>query len=165
MKNLFETVNYFEDIIRFDKIKTSVNIEDINEIKDITKRINCYTQINYSLLEDLEDTNFYVKNICPERELVICIKDLIYSVGSEDQNRIDIKINEGDCYYTTDFGHDTVMIKSINGVSIRMKKSTFRYYFGVIDAKGRTIKEFYSSKIFREMDDDENWWNWKNLYR
>lgn len=157
MKNLFETVNYFEDIRRFDRIKASVNIEDINEIKDITKRINCYTQnnkINYSLLEDLEDLNFYVKNICPERELVICIKDLIYSVGSEDQTRIDIKINEGDCYYTTDFGHDTVMLKSIDGVSIRMKKNTFRYYFGVIDAKGRTIKEFYSSKIFREMDDD-----------
>ena len=156
MKNLFETVNYFEDIRRFDRIKASVNIEDINEIKDITKRINCYTQnnkINYSLLEDLEDLNFYVKNICPEGELVICIKDLIYSVGSEDQTRIDIKINEGDCYYTT-FGHDTVMLKSIDGVSIRMKKNTFRYYFGVIDAKGRTIKEFYSSKIFREMDDD-----------
>lgn len=162
MKNLFETVNYFEDIRRFDKINTSVNIEDINEIKDITKRINCYTQnnkINYSLLEDLEDLNFYVKSICPERELVICIKDLIYSVGSEDQTRIDIKINEGDCYYTTDFGHDTVMLKSIDGVSIRMKKDTFRYYFGVIDAKGRTDKEFFSSKIFREMDDTNDYEN------
>lgn len=160
MKNLFDTINYFEDIRRFDKIKASVNIDDINEIKDITKRINCYTQnnkINYSLLEYLEDLNFYVKNICPEREIVICIKDLIYSVGSEDQTRIDIKINEGDCYYTTDFGHDTVMLKSIDGVTIRMKKSTFRYYFGIIDAKGRTLKEFYSSKIFKEMDnEDEN---------
>lgn len=156
MTNLFETVNYFEDIRRFDKIKSSVNIVDINEIKDITKRINCYTQnnkINYSLLGDLEDLNFYVKNISPERELVICIKDLIYAVGNDDQTKIEVKISEGDCYYTMDFGHDTVTLKSIDGVSIRMKKHTFRYYFSVIDAKGRTIKEFYSSKIFREMDD------------
>lgn len=152
MLNLIETVQYYEDLRRLAKIKGTNNLE----IVAITKRINNYTQnnkINHRLLEDLQG---YGESLETNQELVICIKDLIYSVGDEDQTRIDIKIREGDCFKVVDFGHDTITITMFNGrVTIRMKKDTFRYYFAVINAKGKSIKDFFKSKIFTEMDNCE----------
>lgn len=151
MENLIETVQYFEDLTRLSKIKGANNLE----IVAITKRISDYIhndKINKNLLKDLQG---YSESLENEQDLIICIKDLIYAVGNDDQTRITIKIREGECFKVVGFGHDTISFKSfIGGLTIRMKKSTFRYYFGVINAKGKSIKEFFSSKIFREMDDD-----------
>lgn len=153
MTNIIETVNYYEDLRRFIEIKDTNNLE---EIAGLTKRMNNYIQkgkINQYLLKDLQ---LYGDSLGHEEELVICIKDLIYSVGNDNQTKIDLKISEGECFKVTDFGFDTITIKSFNNRStIRMKKSTFRYYFGVIDSKGRTTRDFFKSKIFREMEENE----------
>ena len=152
MKNIIETVSYYEDIRRLSEIRDTDNLE---ELVEITERINHYNndKINYHLLKDL---TYYGELLKAEQELVICIKDIIYSVGNDDQTKIDIKINEGDCFKVTGFGHDTISFKSFNGgLTIRMKKNTFRYYFGVINSKGKSIMEFFNSKIFREMDNNE----------
>lgn len=152
MTNIIETVNYYEDLRRFSEIKDTNNLE---EIAGLTKRMNNYIQkgkINQYLLEDLQ---LYGDSLVNEEELVICIKDLIYSVGNDNQTKIDLKMSKGECFRVTDYSYDTITFKSFNDrITIRMKKKTFRYYFGVIDAKGRTIREFFNSKIFREMDDD-----------
>lgn len=150
MTNLIETVNYYEGLRRFSELKGSDNLEEICEL---AKTTNYYVQgdkINQSLLADLE---VYGNAIEDDQELVICIQDLIYSVGNDDQTRIDIKINEGKCYFITDYGQDTVTLNSFGGgLAIRMKKSTFKYYFGVINAKGLSFDEFIDSKIFKEME-------------
>lgn len=123
-------------------------IEEVNNLEIVasTERINNYIQndkIDYHLLK-------------AEEELVICIKDLIYAVGNDDQTKISIKLVEGKCFKVTEYGHDTITLKSFNdGLTIRMKKKTFRYYFGVINSKGKSIKEFFNSRIFREMDCEE----------
>lgn len=150
MYNIIETVNYYEALRRFSAIKGT---QHIDEIVELTKRTNDYIQqdkINRSLLDDL---CVYGKSIKNEEELVICIQDLIYSVGNDDQTRIDIKINEGYCYYVTDYAQDTITLNSFGGgLAIRMKKNTFRYYFGVINYKGKSFEEFIDSKIFKEME-------------
>lgn len=150
MYNIIETVNYYEALKRFSAIKGSENLE---EIVELTKTTNEYIQqdkINHSLLDDL---CVYGKAIKGEEELVICIQDLIYSVGNDDQTRIDIKINEGHCYFVTDYAQDTITLNSFGGgLAIRMKKNTFRYYFGVVNSKGLSFDEFIDSKIFREME-------------
>lgn len=150
MHNLIETIQYYEDLRRFSEIKGTENLE---EIVELTKRTNDYVQkskINHSLLSDLY---VYGKSIKGKEELVICIKDLIYSVGNDDQTRIDYKIKEGNCYFVSDYGQDTITLNSFGGgLAIRMKKSTFSYYFGVINSKGKSFDEFIDSKIFREME-------------
>lgn len=150
MRNMIETVQYYEDIRRFSEIKGSDNLE---EIVELAKRTNDYIQrnkINQTLLADLE---LYGKHIEGDQELVICIQDIIYSVGNDDQTRIDIKLSEGNCYFVSDYAQDTITINSFGGgLAIRMKKSTFKYYFGVINSKGISFDEFIDSKIFREME-------------
>lgn len=153
--NIIETVNYYEDLRRFEELKGSDNLE---EVAELTKRMNNYIQkgkINQYLLKDLQ---LYGESLGNEQELVICIKDLIYSVGDVfDNSRIDVKISKGDCFKVTEYSYNTITIKSFNDRrAIRMKKSTFRYYFGVINSKGKSIKEFFNSKIFREMEEHEN---------
>lgn len=154
MTNLIETVQYYEDLRRFSEIKGNGNLE---EIENLTRTMNHYirnNKINQYLLADLQ---LYGESLGYEEELVICTKDLIYSVGAENQSRIDIKIKKGKCFRVTDYGHDTITFKSFNDrLTIRMKKNTFRYYFGVINSKGKTIKDFLNSKIFREMEEYEN---------
>ena len=153
MNNLIETVQYYEDLRRLSEI------EDVNslEIAAVAKRISDIQddKINYHLLKDLQ---YYGELLKAEQELIICIKDIIYAVGNDDQTKISIKIHEGDCFKVVGFGHDTISFKSFNGgLAITMKKNTFRYYFGVINSKGKSIKEFFNSKIFKEMDnEDEN---------
>lgn len=150
MTKLIETVQYYEDMRRFSELKGSDNL---TEICELVKRTNDYIKrdkLNQSLLADLE---VYGKHIENDQELVICIQDLIYSVGNDDQTRIDIHINEGNCYYITDYAQDTITLNSFGGgLAIRMKKTTFKYYFGVINSKGKTFEEFIDSKIFREME-------------
>lgn len=150
MMNLLETVDYYESMRRFSELKGSDNLEEICEL---TKRTNEYIQkdkIKQNLLQDLE---VYGKHIKDEQELVICVKELIYSVGNDDQTRIDIKIAEGKCYFVSDYGQDTITLNDFNGgLAIRMKKQTFRYYFGVINSKGKSFEEFIDSKIFKEME-------------
>lgn len=150
MRDLIETVSYYEDMMRLSKKEV-----DNLEMVACTERMNYYIKndrINYSLLKDLQR---YGESLENEQVLIICIEDLIYAVGNDDQTRITIKIREGDCFKVVGFGHDTISFKSFNDdITIRMKKSTFRYYFSVINAKGLSIKEFFLSKIFREMDDD-----------
>ena len=153
MSNIIETVQYYEDLTRLSKIKGDINLESVA----IAKRINNYVQnddrINNHLLKDLQ---LYSESLEQENELVICIKDLVYSVASYDQCRIDIKIKEGDCFKVTGFAQDDIIFKTFNNkLTIRMKKKTFKYYFGVINSKGKSIKEFFNSKIFREMDDEK----------
>lgn len=157
MTNLIETVSYYEDMRRFSNLKGSDNLDEICEL---AKRTNYYVQhdkINQGLLQDLE---IYGKHIEGEQELVICVKDLIYSVGNDDQTRIDIKITEGNCYFVSDYGQDTITINNFGGgLAIRMKKNTFRYYFGIVNSKGLSFDEFIDLKIFREMEkyeDDED---------
>lgn len=148
--NLIETVQYYEDLTRLSKIKGANNLE----IAAIAKRISDIQddKINHKLLKDLQ---CYGECVEVGQDLVICIKDLIYAVGNDDQTEIRISIKEGQCFKVVGFGHDTISFKSFNdGLTIRMKKRTFKYYFGVINSKGKTIKEFFSSKIFREMDDE-----------
>ena len=154
MKNIYETVHYYEDLRRFLEIKDSDNLYEISEL---SKSINNYIQknkINKHLLKDLQSCGDSLDN---EQELVICIKDLIYSVGNDNQCKIDVKISEGDCFKVTDYGWDTITFKNFNGsITIRMKKSTFRYYFGVINSKGKSLEEFFNSRLFREMEEYEN---------
>lgn len=154
MTNLIETVHYYEDLRRFSEIKDSGNLE---EIEELTRAMNHYirnNKINQYLLRDLQ---LYGESLGYEEDLVICIKDLIYSVGAENQTRIDIRINKGNCFKITDYGHDTITFKSFNdSLTISMKKNTFRYYFGVINSKGKSIKDFLNSKIFREMEEYED---------
>lgn len=150
----FETIHYYEDLRRLSEISDTDNLD---EIAELTKRINYYIQndkINYHLLKDLQ---YYGELLEAEQELVICIKDLIYAVGNDNQTKIVVKLKMGKCFKVTDYSQDTVTFKSFNGsITIRMKKDTFRYYFGVINSKGKSIKEFFSSKIFREMDEYED---------
>lgn len=148
--NIIETVNYYEALRRLSEINGSDNLE---EIAELTKRINNYIQndkINHELLEELQGYNEYY-------ELVICIKDIIYSVGNDDQTRIDVRIMKGECFKVLGYIQDTISFKSLSGdMTIRMKKKNFRYYFGVINSKGVSLKEFFNSKIFREMEEYEN---------
>ena len=154
MRNIYETVHYYEDLRRFLEIKESDNL---NEISELTKSMNNYIQknkINKHLLKHLQD---YGDSLNNDEELVICIKDLIYSVGNDNQTKIDVKISEGDCFKVTSYGWDTITFKSFNNdITIRMKKSTFRYYFGLINSKGESLKEFFKSRLFREMEEYEN---------
>lgn len=157
MYNLLETVSYYEDMRRFSELRGTDNLEEICEL---AKRTNYYIQndkINQTLLEDLE---IYGKQLKDEQELVICIKPIIYAVGNEDQTRIDIRICEGNCYFITEYGQDTITLNNFGGgLAIRMKKNTFRYYFGVINSRGKSFDEFINSKIFKEMEkceDDED---------
>lgn len=157
MYNLLETVSYYEDMRRFSELKGSDNLEEICEL---VKRTNDYIQndkINQGLLQDLE---IYGKHIKDEQELVICIKDIIYAVGNDDQTRIDIRIPKGNCYFISDYGQDTITLNNFGGgLAIRMKKNTFRYYFGVVNSKGLSFDDFINSKIFKEMEkykDDED---------
>lgn len=149
MRNMIETVHYYEDLRRLSELERCDNLE----IVAITKRMNEYNQndkINYHLLKDLQ---YYDGLLKAEEELVICIKDIIYAVGNDDQTRITIKIREGECFKVIDYSNNTITIKSFNDrLTIRMAKNTFRYYFGVINSKGKSIKEFFTSRIFREMD-------------
>lgn len=150
MTNLIETVQYYESMRRFSELKGDDNLEEIISITKKTNELIQRNKINQTLLADLE---VYGKHIEGEQELVICIQDLIYSVGNDDQTRIDIKINTGNCYFITEYGQDTITLNSFGGgLAIRMKKQTFRYYFGVINSKGKSIKEFFNSKIFEEME-------------
>lgn len=153
MTNLIETVHYYEDLERISKIKGGSNLE----LVAITKRISDYiknSEIDKKLLKDLQ---VYGDSVEGDQELVICIKDLIYAVGNDDQTKIEIKITEGKCFKVVDYSYNTITFKSFDGkLTIRMKKDTFRYYFGVINAKGKSIKEFFSSRIFKEMDEYEN---------
>lgn len=154
MTNMIETVQYYEDMRRFSELKGSDNLEEICELTKRTNELIQRNKINQTLLADLE---VYGKHIEGEQELVICIQDLIYSVGNDDQTRIDIKINEGNCYFITDYNQDTITLNSFGGgLAIRMKKSTFRYYFGVINSRGLSFDEFIDSKIFREMEKYED---------
>lgn len=150
MTNLIETVHYFEDLTRLSKIMGVKNLETAV----ITKRISDNIQsgkIDNNLLKDLQ---VYSKSVEEGQDLIICIEDLIYAVGNDDQTRITIKIREGECFKVVGFGHDTILFESFDDrTTIRMKKKTYRYYFGVINSKGKSIKEFFNSKIFREMDD------------
>lgn len=150
MVNMMETISYYEGLRRFSEIKGT---QCLDEICELAQRSNYYVQhdlINQTLLADLE---VYGKAITGEQELVICIQDLIYSVGNDDQTRIDIKINTGNCYFVSDYGQDTITINNFGGgLAIRMKKNTFRYYFGVINSKGKSFDEFIDSKIFKEME-------------
>lgn len=154
MRNLIETVNYYEGLRRFSELKGSDNLEEICEL---AKATNYYVQndkINQGLLQDLE---VYGKSIEGEQELVICIQNLIYSVGNDDQTRIDVKINEGNCYFITDYNQATITLNNFGGgLAIRMKKSTFKYYFGVINSKGKSFEDFIDSKIFKEMEKYED---------
>lgn len=154
MTYLNETVNYFENMKRFSELKGTDNLEEIISITKKSNEIIQEEKINYTLLDDLLLYNKYVQG---EQELVICIKDLIYSVGNDDQTRIDIKINEGNCYFVTDYTQDTITLNNFGGgLAIRMKKHTFRYYFGVINSKGKSFDEFIDSKLFREMEKYED---------
>lgn len=141
MKNIYETVRYYEDLMRFLEIKDSDNLD---EILELSKSMSNYIQnnkINKNLLKHLQSYGDSLEN---EQELVICIKDLIYSVGNDNQTKIDIGINEGDCFKVTDYGWDTITLESFNaGITIRMKESTFKYYFGVINSKGKSLKDFF----------------------
>ena len=154
MRNIIGTVHLYEDLRRFTEIKDTNNLQ---EISDLINSINYYIQhdiFNRHLLKDLQD---YGTSLEEEQELVICIKDLIYSVGDENQTRIDVKISEGECFKITDYAQDIITFKSFNGgLTIRMKKNTFRYYFGLINSKGKSSEEFFSSKIFKEMEEYEN---------
>lgn len=154
MTNIIETVHFYEDLRRFEEIKDTDNLK---EIADLINRINYYIQndkFNRHLLKDLQA---YGESLEKEQELVICIKDLIYSVGNDNQTKIDIKISEGDCFKITDYAQDIITFKSFNDdLTIRMKKNTFRYYFGLINSKGKSSKEFFISKIFREMEEYED---------
>ena len=154
MTNVIETVHFYETLRRFTEIKNTDNLE---EIVALNISINNYihnNKINYKLLRDLQ---LYGDSLENEQELVICVKDLIYSVGDDNQTRIDVKISEGECFKITDYAQDIITFKSFNGnLTIRMKKNTFRYYFGVINSKGKSTKEFFISKIFREMEEYEN---------
>lgn len=152
--NIIETVHYYEDIRRFSEINGNGDLEEL----EVITRMNHYirnNKINHYLLKELQ---LYGESLGYEEELVICIQDLVYSVGNnEDQSRIDVKINKGDCFKVTDYGYDTITIKSFNDrITIRMKKKNFRYYFGVINSQGKPLKEFFNSKIFREMEEYEN---------
>lgn len=150
MYNLLETVSYYEDLKRFSELKGSDNLDEICELAKRTNYCIQNDKINQGLLQDLE---IYGKHIKDEQELVICIKDLIYTVGNDNQTRIDIRIPEGNCYYITDYGQDTITLNSFGGgLAIRMKKNTFRYYFGVINSRGKSFDEFINSKIFKEME-------------
>ena len=154
MENIIETVHFYEDLRRFEEIKHTDNLD---EIVGLNISINNYIQnnkINQKLLKELQDYGELLEN---DQELVICIKDLIYSVGDDNQTRIDVKISEGECFKITDYAQDTITFKSFSDrLTIRMKKNTFRYYFGVINSKGKSTKEFFISKIFREMEEYEN---------
>lgn len=150
MTNLIKTVHYYEDLRRLTELKTSGNLEEISEI---AKRISHFKsdKINQYLLKDLQ---LYGDILEHDEELVICVKDLIYSVGNDNQTKIDIKLRDGECFRVTDYGYDTITFKSFNDrLTIRMKKKTFRYYFGVINSRGKSNKEFFNSKIFREMEE------------
>lgn len=150
MYNMLETISYYEAIRRFSEIKGTENLDELVELTERTNSLIQQDKINHSLLDEL---CVYGKSIEDSQELVICIQDLIYSVGNDDQTRIDIKINEGNCYFITDYGQDTITLNSFGGgLAIRMKKSTFRYYFGVINSKGLSFEEFIDSKIFNEME-------------
>lgn len=152
MRNMIETVQCYEDMMKLSQIEEVNNLEIVAS----TERINNYIQndkIDYHLLKDLQ---YYGELLKAEEELIICIKELIYAVGNDDQTKISIKLVEGKCFKVTEYGHDTITLKSFNdGLTIRMKKKTFRYYFGVINSKGKSIKEFFNSRIFREMDCEE----------
>ena len=154
MTNIIETVHFYEELRRFAVIKDTNNLD---EIVGLNISINNYIQnnkINQKLLKDLQVYGELLEN---DQELVVCVKDLIYSVGNDNQTRIDVKISEGECFKITDYAQDIITFKSFNGsLTIRMKKNTFRYYFGVINSKGKTIKEFFTSKIFSEMEEYEN---------
>lgn len=153
MTNIIETVHFYETLRRFSKIKNT----ELDEMVGLNISINNYinnNKFNRQLLKELQD---YGNSLEDDQELVICIKDLIYSVGNDNQTKIDVKIKEGDCFKITDYAQDTITFKSFNDrIAIRMKKNTFRYYFGVINSKGKTTKEFFISKIFREMEEYEN---------
>lgn len=150
MYNLLETVSYYEDLKRFSELKGSDNLDEICELAKRTNYCIQNDKINQGLLQDLE---IYGKHIKDEQELVICIKDLIYTVGNDNQTRIDIRIPEGNCYFISDYGQDTITLNNFGGgLAIRMKKNTFRYYFGVINSRGKSFDEFINSKIFKEME-------------
>lgn len=154
MTNIIETIHFYEDLRRFTEIKRT---DFTDELTELIISINNYIQkdkINHNLLKDLQD---YGNSLEDDQELVICIKDLIYSVGNDNQTKIDVKIKEGECFKITDYTQDIITFKSFNeGLSIRMNKNTFRYYFGVINSKGLSTKDFFNSKIFREMEEYEN---------
>ena len=151
MRNIIETVHYYEASRRLTEIRASDNLKEISELSKIIDNYIRHDKINKKLLKKLEDYN-------ESSELVICIKNIIYSVGNnEDQSRIDIKINEGDCFKVIGYSNDIISFKSLSGdMTIRMKKKNFRYYFGVINSQGKSLKEFFNSKIFREMEEYEN---------
>lgn len=154
MTNIIETIHYYEDLRRFSKISGNGDLEEL----EVISRMNHYirnNKINHYLLKDLQ---LYGESLGYGEELVICIQDLVYSVGNnEDQSRIDIRLKKGNCFKVTNYGYDTITFKSFNDrVTIRMKKNTFRYYFGVINSKGKSIKDFFDSRIFREMEEYEN---------
>lgn len=151
MKNLIETVTYYEDLMRLIQIKDSCNAE----VKEIIERMNPQlrnNKINKFLLRDLQ---LYGESLAYNEDMVICTQSLIYTVGDDNQTKIEIKINEGECFRVTAFGHDTITFRSFNErMNVTMKKSTFRYYFAVINAKGLSISDFFKTKIFTEMNEE-----------
>lgn len=153
MTNIIETIHFYETLRRFSEIKNT----ELDEMVGLNISINNYinnNKFNRQLLKELQD---YGESLENEQELVICVKDLIYSVADDNQTRIDVKISEGECFKITDYTQDIITFKSFNeGLSIRMNKNTFRYYFGVINSKGLSTKDFFNSKIFREMEEYEN---------